>query len=219
VKRTLSMVYAEPVGLHDRLLGARAGAAGRHCHRDGPQLCGKSLAHALGAMARDGVRDLVPHHHRKSGLVARHRQQSRVHGNLAARQRESVDRLRRVDDGELPLVFGFVGDPGNAFTDAADDGVDLGIAIDLLLAEDLLVGLRPEREVLGLGDHHQAAALRVRHGRARAERHRRDSGGDRTPRASAEAEKVAHGGMDHGTDDRKIEASKTGRRDKGGGSV
>jgi hypothetical protein len=70
------------------------------------ELLREPLAHSFRAVARDDVRDLVPHDDREAVAVLGDWQYARIDSHLAARQREGVDLLRVVDDRELPFVVG-----------------------------------------------------------------------------------------------------------------
>src|SRR5262249_12230568 len=60
------------------------------------------LRHALGAVASEGVANLVPHHRRQPGVGFAHRQDGGVDDHLAAWQAERID-LVAADYPELPV--------------------------------------------------------------------------------------------------------------------
>ena len=63
----------------------------------------RAVLQALGAVAPDGVGDLVAHHHGQARVRLGHREDAGVDRHLAAGKAEGVDRLGRVDDHDLPL--------------------------------------------------------------------------------------------------------------------
>ena len=170
---------AEPVGGEDRV-GARAAAEPRAeqraaCLRDEP------LAHALGAVAREGVGDLVPEHDREPVGALGEREDAGVDGDLAAGQTERVLLLRIVDRHEAPLVVGTLRDAGQALPHCLDRSVHLRASVEVALAEHLLEGARPELVLLLRRDEDQLRAASVRRGGAACEQ-----GGDCHARAAAE---------------------------------
>lgn len=60
------------------------------------------LAHALGTVPCDGMRDLVTEHDAESGRRLRERKHSGVDGDLASRKAEGVLLFRILDDDEPP---------------------------------------------------------------------------------------------------------------------
>ena len=108
-------------------------------------------------MPRDRVRDFVTEHRGEPGVVARHRQDPGVDGDLAAGQRERVH-LLVLDDVELPLVVGASGRIGDAPADARHRRVQRGIFRDRRFLDDLLVGVEPHRELGALGKQDELAA-------------------------------------------------------------
>lgn len=140
------------------LFGVEAGARGvDQAHvvglglvfpREGEQDPEPLVGHALGAVARYRMRDLVAHHHGQAVRVRRDREDAGVDGHLASRQAEGV-RLVRGDEVELPLEAGIFRDGGEPLADLAHhvDGRH-----DVLLSQDLPIRLQTERSVLLLVD-------------------------------------------------------------------
>src|SRR6266542_4264476 len=103
------------------------------------------------------------------GKVASDGQDSRVHRNLPAREREGVHRLRIVDDLEFPRQVAATRrrrDPGS---DACHQSVLSRIVRDLRLPEDVLVGLRAHLDFLRSGDELELGAARDGDGLAAAQ--------------------------------------------------
>ena len=102
-----------------------------------------SILGALGAVASDGVGDLMPHDDAQAVQRFRYRNDARVHSDFAARQTESV-RLRRIDDVELPVKPGVVrlGGLSQAPADRLHLPYDLARCDDTRLGQDLLIRLQ-----------------------------------------------------------------------------
>ncbi|MNV14054.1 hypothetical protein D3C71_1047260 [compost metagenome] len=149
---------------HHHLLLLRVHAAGRTGHL--PDLGELLLGHALGAVAQQGMGDLMAHHHRHRIFGARHRDQAGVDGHLAAGQAERIGllggdhvdfpfevagKMRRLEPmflGQCGLHHVHLGDQ------APGDGLDLARLRRVgrqrpLLGQDLLVGLQAQRLFLG----------------------------------------------------------------------
>jgi hypothetical protein len=114
-----------------------------------------AVAHALGAVAQDRVRDLVTHHRREALLVLGDRQQAGVDRALAARQRPGVDHLGIVDQRELPqeilrsgVRVELLGGLRDALADALHHLILRTRRNQLLLGEHLLVGVGAEPHLL-----------------------------------------------------------------------
>ena len=140
-------------------------AAGRRADRDAAELGQDPLRHALRAVARDRVPDLVAHDRGELRVVLGDLEQPGVDADLAAGQGERVG-LGVVEQGELPVPLGVAADRGDPPTHRLDPLVQRGIARDLLLLLDLLVRLQAHVGVLGFGQQDQLTA--PGHGRLRA---------------------------------------------------
>ncbi len=165
---------------HHHLLLLRVHAAGGTGHL--PDLGHLLLGHALRAMAQQGVRDFMTHHHGHGIHRPRHRNQPGVHRHLAAREAERIG-LLGGDHVDLPLEVAremrglqpvFFGKRGFHHVHLGDQA--LGDRLDLarlrrtgiqrpLLRQDLLVGLQAERLLLGrierAVDQHAFAGVRI----------------------------------------------------------
>src|SRR2546430_9823516 len=127
---------AEPVGGED---GLRARPATEQCAEDRPpRLRGHRLAHSLGAVSRDRVRDLVAEDHGQAVGVDGDGKDARVHGHLSARERKGVLLLRIVDDREAPLVARLVRRRGQSSAGGFHGRNDRGARIQPALGEHLL---------------------------------------------------------------------------------
>jgi len=106
-----------------------------HAPSSEPPACAtKPLAHALGAVAREGVGDLVPEHDREPVGALGEREDAGVDGDLAAGQAERVLLLRVVDRHETPLVVGTLRDAGQALPHCLDRSVHLRAPVEVALA-------------------------------------------------------------------------------------
>ena len=99
-----------------------------------------ALGEALRAVARGGVRHLVPEDRREPRVVPRDRKDARVDGDLSARQAERVH-LLVLDHRELPLEIGTLRGSGDAAAHTRDLRPRLGCRRDLALLQDLGVRL------------------------------------------------------------------------------
>src|SRR6185436_15378562 len=98
---------------------------------------GQLLRHALAAVSRNRVRNLVAEHRGEARVVTRDRHHAGVHGHLATGQAERVD-LRILDDLELPLIVLALRRIRDATAHARDLLGQTWVGTDLGLAENLL---------------------------------------------------------------------------------
>ena len=130
------------------------------------------------------VRRLVAQDHRELGLVVEPREQPRVHVDAAVRHRERVERRVAHDaEPEARPARGLHLGRQEAVADAPQVLLEQRIVVDLDALEELLLlllGLRPELPLVGLGLEGPAARADRRHAargaRAREERDDEDPG-------------------------------------------
>ena len=115
------------VRLPDQRLRRLALAGNQRARHVAAELRDHLLAHPFGAVMRGGVGDLVADHRRQPGLVLGDGQDAGVHAHLAAGQTPGVG-LRALEQHELPLRVGQVGDRGDALARALHHRVGLRVA-------------------------------------------------------------------------------------------
>jgi hypothetical protein len=101
------------------------------------------LAHALGAMAREGMGDFVAHDNGDAVVILRHRHYAFPKRDLPAGQRKCVN-IFAADYIELPFVVGFIGRGGDSLSDAFELCLPIGPGGKLLLFQRLLLGVFAE---------------------------------------------------------------------------
>ncbi len=134
-------------------------------------LVAKSLTHALGSVASEGMNHLMPHNGRQSGFIASDRENAGVDSNLAAGQRERVFRLIIFDDAHVPFegigrlrVLRLFGNLDNPVGDASDRFHLSGIIgdLDFRVTQNLRVGFSAHTVFVAFRDGHKLPAPRVR---------------------------------------------------------
>ena len=90
------------------------------------------------------------------GLITEERQDATRQIDVAAWNSERIDR-GRVDHGEAPRQVGTVRARGHPEPDLADVLLQLVVVVQPHLAAYLLVGLTPQRDLLGLRHHDELA--------------------------------------------------------------
>ncbi len=120
---------ADTEGGHRDFLHRRAALRQQLLNTGTRELQREIVAHALGAVARDRVRNFVRKDDGQAGIVACDRQDPRVNGDLASRQAKGVGALGFIEQRELPLEPGLVRRVGDAAADPHHTLV-LGTAAD-----------------------------------------------------------------------------------------
>jgi hypothetical protein len=110
-------------------------------------------------VARDRVRNLVAEHRGEARVVARDRQDPRVHRHLATGQAERID-LLVVDDAELPPIVPALGGFGDARADAPHLIVERGVVRDARLLQNVLIRRQSHLQLRAFGNQQQLRAIR-----------------------------------------------------------
>ena len=172
---------------------SEAGAAVRRAHRrdedlrrEQAEVRAERAAVGLHGVPRRDVGNLVAEHAGQLGLVVQVGHDAARQVDVAAGKREGVDG-RRVDDGEMPVEIGPVGDRGQRVPHLLDEGLQALVRVDAHLAPNLDVRLATDGELLRLADRHELAVAgdRVRGARGGDRRARQPHRQDRVRPASS----------------------------------
>ena len=147
---------AEAIGGHDEganggilLAGGDGDGASSDLEHDG-------LTHTFRAVAGDRVGDFVADHGGESGFIQGDGKDAGMDANLSAGEAKGIGFIV-VENDELPLGAGEVGDGSDSFTDLPDHGVDFGIVVDGAGLFDFLKGGLAEAHFLTFGEEDHLA--------------------------------------------------------------